>query len=215
MELDDLSSRKSPLRSQNSGHASGHPAQRVRKTVEQAAGEHVLVDNPPQETRQRLTSSEQFASTPPNIIITPRNTKSAVLRFIICLSPQQWWSRHISLVVLHTSDAPTGGDPRDYLSLERTFLAYIRTASALVSLGVIVTQLFILNKLNTRTGSIFGAIISAGGVVVTLIGCSRYFKQQKYLTCGKAISAGWDIVVLWLIIFAISISIFVVLLVQD
>lgn len=57
--------------------------------------------------------------------------------------------------------------------------------------------------------------MSAGGVAVTLIGCSRYFKQQKSLTHGKAISAGWDIVTLWMLLFAISLSMFVVLLVQD
>ncbi|MCJ1263525.1 hypothetical protein MMC22_003395 [Lobaria immixta] len=147
MELDDLSSRKSIQRIQVSENASEHPAQGIKKTVEQAEGERdVLAEHPPDEVVQDLGSSEQLPSTPPNIITTPRNTENPILRFIIFLSPQKWWSRHISLVVLHTSDALAGGDPRDYLSLERTFLAYIRTASALVSLGVIVTQLFMLKK---------------------------------------------------------------------
>lgn len=216
MELDDLSSRKSIQRIQVSENASEHPAQGIKKTVEQAEGERdVLAEHPPDEVVQDLGSSEQLPSTPPNIITTPRNPENPILRFIIFLSPRKWWSRHISLVVLHTSDALAGGDPRDYLSLERTFLAYIRTASALVSLGVIVTQLFMLKKVSPRTGSIMGSIMSAGGVAMTLIGCLRYFKQQKSLTYGKTISAGWDIVTLWLLLFAISISMFVVLLVQD
>lgn len=207
MELDDLSSRKGTLPIEGSQDASEDPAQHIENTVEQALGEHGLVEN--------LASSEPLPSTPPNIVTTPRNTKNPVLQFIIFLSPQKWWARHISLVILHTSDAPTGGDPRDYLALERTFLAYIRTASALVSFGVVITQLFVLKKVNPRTGSIFGAIMSAGGVAVTLIGCSRYFKQQKYLMYGKAISAGWDIIILWILLFALSISMLVVLLVQD
>lgn len=161
MELDDLSSRKSIQRIQGSENASEnaseHPAQCIRKTVEQAEGERdVLVEHPPDEVVQDLGSSEQLPSTPPNIITTPRNTENPILRFIIFLSPQKWWSRHISLVVLRTSDALTGGDPRDYLSLERTFLAYIRTASALVSLGVIVTQLFLLKKVSPRDRLYYG-----------------------------------------------------------
>lgn len=224
MELDDLSSRKSTLPLERPENASEYPVQREGKTgrtgrtVEPAVGEDVLAENPESrrdEILQDLHSSEPLPSTPPNIITSPRNTHNPILLFIIFLSPQKWWSRHISLVVAHTSDSPTGGDPRDYLSLERTFLAYIRTASALVSVGVITTQLFVLKKVNPRTGSVLGAIISAGGVAVTLIGCSRYFKQQKYLTHGKAISAGWDIVFLWMLLFAISCSIFIVLLVQN
>lgn len=215
MELDDLSSPKSTLDIESPENASEHPAQHVGKTVEQGLGEHGLIENPPDEILHVIGSSERFPGTPPNIITTPRNTKNPILQFIIFLSPQKWWSRHISLVVVHTSNGPTGGEPRDYLALERTFLAYIRTASALVSFGVIITQLFVLKKVSPRTGSIFGAIMSAGGVAVTLIGCSRYFKQQKYLTHGKAISAGWDIVTLWMLLFAISLSMFVILLVQD
>ena len=218
MELDDLSSRKSTLPIECPENASEYPVQRIARTgrtVESAGEEDVLAHNPPDEILQDLHSSEPLSSTPPNIITSPRNTHNPILLFIISLSPQKWWSRHVSLVVAHTSDSPTGGDPRDYLSLERTFLAYIRTASALVSVGVITTQLFVLKKVNPRTGSVLGAIISAGGVAVTLIGCSRYFKQQKYLTHGKAISAGWDIISLWMLLFAISFSTFVVLLVQN
>lgn len=204
MELDDLSSRKSTLHIDSPKDAPEHPPQRG-KTIE----------NPPDETLHNLAFSEQLPSTQSNIIAAHRNTTNSILQFSHVLILQRWWSRHISLVVVHTSDAPTGGDPRDYLSLERTFLAYVRTASALVSFGIIITQLFVLKKVNPRTGSIFGAIMSAGGIAVTLIGCLRYFKQQKYLTHGKAISAGWDIVILWILVFAITISMFVVLLVQD
>ena len=172
MELDDLSSRKSTLPLERPENASEYPVQREGKTgrtgrtVEPAVGEDVLAENPESrrdEILQDLHSSEPLPSTPPNIITSPRNTHNPILLFIIFLSPQKWWSRHISLVVAHTSDSPTGGDPRDYLSLERTFLAYIRTASALVSVGVITTQLFVLKKVNPRTGSVLGAIISAGG----------------------------------------------------
>ncbi|MCJ1423667.1 hypothetical protein MMC29_001551 [Sticta canariensis] len=149
MELNDLSSRKSTLPIECPENASEYNVQRIGRTgstVESAGGEDVLADNPPDEILQDLHFPEPLPSTPPNIITSPRNTHNPILLFIISLSPQKWWSRHVSLVVAHTSDAPSGGDPRDYLSLERTFLAYIRTASALVSVGVVTTQLFVLKK---------------------------------------------------------------------
>lgn len=149
-----------------------------------------------------------------NIITTPRPTKNPVLRTLIQLTPQQWWARNISLVVEHTSSGPRGGDPRDYLALERTFLSWIRTATALVSFGVVITQLFVFKKVDVRKGSVLGAFSSAGGILIVLIGCVRYFKQQKHLTLGNATSAGWEIMALLIILAAILLVVLVVVLVQ-
>lgn len=149
-----------------------------------------------------------------NIVTTPRPTKDPILRFLILLSPQKWWARNISLVVQHTSSGPRGGDPRDYLALERTFLSWIRTATALVSFGVVITQLFVFKKVDVRKGSILGACTSAGAILIVLIGCVRYFKQQKHLTHGNSTSAGWEIVALLIILAAVMLVVLVVVLVQ-
>lgn len=150
-----------------------------------------------------------------NIITSPRPTKNPILRFLLLLSPQKWWARNISLVVEHTSNSPRGGDPRDYLSLERTFLSWIRTATALISFGVVITQLFVFKKVDVRKGSVLGAFTSVGGILIVLIGCVRYFKQQKHLTHGNATSAGWEIVALSIILAAILLVVLAVVLVQS
>lgn len=163
---------------------------------------------------QRRAFTRRSRSPCSNIITTPRPTKNPVLRTFIQLTPQQWWARNISLVVEHTSSGPRGGDPRDYLALERTFLSWIRTATALVSFGVVITQLFVFKKVDVRKGSVFGAFSSAGGILIVLIGCVRYFKQQKHLTFGIATSAGWEIMALLIILAAILLVVLVVVLVQ-
>lgn len=162
------------------------------------------------ESHQRSASTKRCS----NIISTPRPTKNPILRFLILLSPQKWWARNISLVVEHTSSGPRGGDPRDYLALERTFLSWIRTATTLISFGVVITQLFVFKKVDVRKGSILGAFTSAGGILIVLIGCVRYLKQQKHLTHGNTTSAGWEIMALLILLAAILLVVFVVVLVQ-
>lgn len=205
MELQDLSSRKfhaSPVENP-AGQQPGKDLKRVPK-------ETAPIDHPPNEDLHGIGFAEQTSSAAPNLLNEIRG-----LWFPTPIRIRKWWARHISLVILDTSDGSTGGDPRDYLALERTFLAYIRTATALLSLGVIFTQLFLLKQRDPLIGSIFGAITSCGGIVVVLIGCVRYFRQQKLLICGKTISAGWDLVVVWATMVAITVAIFVILLAQD
>lgn len=84
-------------------------------------------------------------------------------------------------------------DPRDFLALERTFLAYVRTSVALVSFGVIVTQLFVLKKAGPAKGAAVGGASEAAGIFVVLVGCMRYFRQQRLLVQGKTMAAGWDL----------------------
>ena len=196
MELHDLSSRRLP--------------------VESPAGEGPLpketapVDNPPSEILQGIGSAEQQLSATPNLVYKTRGLRSP-----IPVRVRKWWACHISLVILDTSDGSTGGDPRDYLALERTFLAYVRTAAAVISLGVILMQLFLLKERDPLKCSIFAVVTSGGGIAVALIGCIRYFKQQKLLTRGRAISAGWDLVAVWATLVAMIFTIAVMLLAQD
>lgn len=186
----------------------------IQKTQGQLRKAKSTAENPSNDLPQRSASTRRLRSTCSNIIMTPRPTKNPILRFLILLSPQKWWARNISLVVEHTSSGPRGGDPRDYLALERTFLSWVRTATTLVSFGVIITQLFVFKKVDVRKGSVLGAFTSAGGILVVLIGCVRYFKQQQHLTHGNATSAGWEIMALLIILVAILLVVLVVVLVQ-
>lgn len=77
-----------------------------------------------------------------------------------------------------------------------------------------MTQLFVFKKLDVRKGSVLGAFTSAGGILIVLIGCLRFFKQQKHLTRGKATAAGWEIMALLIILAALLLVVFVVVLIQ-
>ena len=125
---------------------------------------------------------------------------------------QDWWSDHVRLNLEH--GAP-GGDPRDYLALERTFLGWFRTSVALISLGVVITQLFVLKDVDPKRGKILGAIMSCGGIIVVLLGCVRYFRQQKLLTLGKALTGGWYHQVLITTLLLIMITLFVIVIVDS
>lgn len=124
---------------------------------------------------------------------------------------RNWWSHNVRLDLEH--GAPGGGDPRDYLALERTFLGWFRTSVSLISLGVIITQLFVLKDVDPKKGKILGAIMTCGGVIVILLGCVRYFEQQRLLAKGKALSGGWHhqllIVTLMLILITLLVMIII------
>lgn len=125
-----------------------------------------------------------------------------------------WWSRNISLSLEHNVHG-SSGDPRNYLALERSFLGWFRTSTALVSLGVVITQLFILRDLDPIKGKIFGAILAVGGIVSSLLGCIRYFRQQGLLVQGKTLSGGWHVTVILALLVIILLSLFIVVLVED
>lgn len=105
-------------------------------------------------------------------------------------------------------------DHRDFLALERTFLSYLRTSTALVTFGVLVTQLFVLKKLNPTIGMAVGAVCEAGGMLIVVLGCVRYFRQQRLLVQRKTVVAGWDLLVVWGVLGGVLVGILVVVLVQ-
>ena len=124
---------------------------------------------------------------------------------------RHWWSHNVRLNLEH--GAPGGGDPRDYLALERTFLGWFRTSVSLISFGVIITQLFVLKDVNPKKGKILGVIMACGAIIAILLGCIRYFEQQRLLAKGKALSGGWHhqllIVTLMLILITLLVMIIV------
>lgn len=124
---------------------------------------------------------------------------------------RDWWSHNIRVNLEHGSP---GADPRDYLALERTFLGWFRTSVTLISFGVVTTQLFILKDLDPKKGRILGVIMSCGGILVVLLGCVRYFRQQKLLTQGKALSGGWHHHILLTLLLLILITLFIFVIVD-
>lgn len=120
-----------------------------------------------------------------------------------------WWSHTIRLNLDH--GAP-GNDPRDYLALERTFLGWFRTSVALISFGVVITQLFVLKDVDPLKGKVLGVVMACGGIMVVLLGCVRYFKQQRLLTQGKALSGGWHHQVLIGTLLAVLVTMLIVVI---
>ncbi|KAH7391338.1 hypothetical protein BKA64DRAFT_100871 [Cadophora sp. MPI-SDFR-AT-0126] len=127
-----------------------------------------------------------------------------------------FWRRQISITVAHSTC-------RDHLALERTFLGYLRTSLALSMLGIVVAQLFRLQRSPTPNPH-FGffvlgkplAIICQGAAIYTiLIGVFRTWRSQNAIVRGKAISGGYEIVALAGGICAILIMFTVLLIAVD
>jgi uncharacterized membrane protein YidH (DUF202 family) len=119
--------------------------------------------------------------------------------------PGSFWSKSIRLII-HENEC------RDHFALERTYLAYVRTASAFAQVGVAVAQLFRLNTANSgeilpsslKIGNVMGAATEGIAIVVMLTGSIYFLKQQHALVKGGIISRGWDIVLLAALAFAVS-----------
>ena len=72
------------------------------------------------------------------------------------------------------------GDPREYLANERTFLAWIRTGAALVSIGLAVTQF----EAALGVGG-FGLGLLALGCLTLVVGMVQFFRTSRQLATGE------------------------------
>ena len=126
-----------------------------------------------------------------------------------------WWSHNVSLVLDHDTHGPSRGDPRDYLALERTYLGWFRTSVAVGSFGVVVAQLFILKALDPGKGKILGALLSGGAIVTSLLGCTRYFRQQRLLTQHKTLAGGWHVTIFLVVLFTAFMTLFVIVILES
>jgi putative membrane protein len=77
---------------------------------------------------------------------------------------------------------PTPERARDHLANERTFLAWLRTALAVIALGAVLARLA-----STRTAATSAAVIvvSAGGILTLIYGARRYYRVAADLEEGR------------------------------
>ena len=121
-----------------------------------------------------------------------------------------WWNTQIALTL--PDQAPH--DPRDYLALERTFLGWIRTSTTIVSLGVVVTQLFVLKDVDPTKGKVLGCILTGAAIMIVVASAWRYFRMQRLLVRGKALTGGWEALTVWAVIGVVLGILFVVILIE-
>jgi len=124
-----------------------------------------------------------------------------------------WWNMHVSVKV----DVK---HRRDHLALERTFLGYLRTSLALSMTGVIIAQMFRLQRSPTPStkfgyfvsGEPLAACFIASAIVVLLIGAIRFWRQQGAMTRGKVWAGGWEVYATMALGVALCIGLFAVTL---
>jgi uncharacterized membrane protein YidH (DUF202 family) len=122
-----------------------------------------------------------------------------------------WWNRHVSVKVDVSSR-------RDHLALERTFLGYLRTSLALSMTGVIIAQLFRLQRARSPSPA-FGFFVSGeplaacfivSSIVVVLLGAFRFWRQQGAMVRGKVWAGGWEILAVMGVGMALCIALFAI-----
>jgi uncharacterized membrane protein YidH (DUF202 family) len=105
----------------------------------------------------------------------------------------------------HIADSPQ--------ALERTFLAYIRTSTVIAMQGVLIAQLFRLQRPNTDVHRLsfhaVGIPLSVAchfvAVLVTLVGAFRFWRQQNAISRGKVHAGGWDMNSVGIFLFIVGV----------
>jgi uncharacterized membrane protein YidH (DUF202 family) len=110
----------------------------------------------------------------------------------------------ISFLLLDSTDG--------FEALERTFLAYIRTSTVIAMQGVLVAQLFRLQRpagnVNRLSFHEVGVPLSVAchfvAIVVALIGAFRFWRQQNAISRGKVYAGGWELNFVGIFLFIVS-----------
>ncbi len=79
-------------------------------------------------------------------------------------------------------DDNTGARARDHLANERTYLAWIRTALSIVTIGVAFHE-FVLNE-NDPVPLPLAVFLVILGIVMMAYSLYRYFRQQRHIEDG-------------------------------
>ncbi|KAI9648016.1 hypothetical protein NHQ30_002644 [Ciborinia camelliae] len=115
----------------------------------------------------------------------------------LAYSVSKFWRHQISVTVDHVAC-------RDHLALERTFLAYLRTSLALSMLGITITQLFRLQHSPNPNpvigffvlGKPLGCMCQFAAITTLLIGIFRSWRHQNAMLRGKALSGGFEVLII-------------------
>lgn len=125
-----------------------------------------------------------------------------------------------------------GSVARDHMANERTFLAWLRTSLAFITLGIGITQLFRLEKPNSKikttnslislensnndiilkAGKPLGSIFIILGIITLIFGMNRYFQVQFFLTKDYYPATRLSIFLLITVILTIVITTFAIIL---
>ncbi|KAF7184937.1 hypothetical protein HII31_13749 [Pseudocercospora fuligena] len=126
------------------------------------------------DSHHELDTLSKEPSLPTNSSTNDKRDKTAGHFSIV----RQWWSLHIAPEVPEAQC-------RDHFALERTFLAYVRTASAFAQIGVTIAQLFKLTRESLdlspavwRLGHALGPTAQCFAMVIILVGAFRCSRQQ-------------------------------------
>ncbi|KAF9699464.1 hypothetical protein EKO04_002257 [Ascochyta lentis] len=157
----------------------------------QTSNRNSTASNAPLQDRESL---ESYATTQPDV---PCSTSSSLREKHWYSSVVKFWTTHVSLTI-------DEGAHRDHLALERTFLGYLRTSLILVMTGVIIAQLFRIQRAenpNPKIGFyVIGEPLSVAfigmAIFVLLVGAMRFWRLQDALVRGKAIAGGWEVFVI-------------------
>ncbi|KAK4861317.1 hypothetical protein LT330_004233 [Penicillium expansum] len=119
----------------------------------------------------------------------------------------RFWARQVIITVPQKSN-------RDHFALERTFLAYIRTSTVIAMQGVLIAQLFRLQrpleKVDRLSFHEVGIPLSVTchfvAVIVALIGAFRFWRQQNAIARGKVYAGGWELNSVGIFLFMIIVA---------
>ncbi|HLW84749.1 MAG TPA: DUF202 domain-containing protein [Candidatus Sulfotelmatobacter sp.] len=107
---------------------------------------------------------------------------------------------------------------RDHLANERTFLAWVRTAAAIVVFGfaigrfsIAIRQLTALQGHTVRTAGLsvwMGSTTIVAGVALAVAGLARYHKTRVQLDAGTFQPAGFvlDLVTILMVLFGLALA---------
>ncbi|CAI7621387.1 unnamed protein product [Penicillium viridicatum] len=126
----------------------------------------------------------------------------------------RFWTRQVIITVPQKSN-------RDHFALERTFLAYIRTSTVIAMQGVLVAQLFRLQRPSHTVDRLsfyeVGIPLSVTchfvAVVVALIGAFRFWKQQNAIARGKVYAGGWELNSVGILLFMVIVATLVLIVI--
>ncbi|RPA83049.1 hypothetical protein BJ508DRAFT_78053 [Ascobolus immersus RN42] len=128
---------------------------------------------------------------------TPNSREELNLNSTQWWPPTEFWNTCISCQI------PPGSDIRDFFALERTFLAYSRTASTIAMFAVVITQLLFLSGPVEHFGhNIFPAFCVAllgMATVLQVVAAIKYWKWERGIMEGKAMVGGWEVMLVGLL----------------